>query len=159
MRNGILCIDAALQRMPSHRNIFLAVRQSPTRGNEYLIPDQVDPCDQLGDRVLYLNTCVHLHEVEMPLLVDEELQRAHTLISNLLKQLGMERRAWRTSHLRGTAWQFPGPDSRRVSKLPHEYDFVKVCDRYDHHSVIGFRRTCYAYEFSALSAGKLDLIL
>ena len=44
------------------------------------------PVHLLGDRVLDLDARVHLHEVVVALLVDEELDRARALVADRLRE-------------------------------------------------------------------------
>ena len=44
--------------------------------------DEVDAGDRFGDRVLHLDAGVHLHEVEVALLVEQELHRAGVGVAN-----------------------------------------------------------------------------
>jgi hypothetical protein len=47
------------------------------------LADEVDARDCLGHRVLHLDARVHLHEVEVLVVVDEELDRAGVLVADL----------------------------------------------------------------------------
>jgi hypothetical protein len=51
-------------------------RKPLARGDPELLLHEVEPGDHLGDRVLHLNPAVHLHEVKVAVLVDQELERA-----------------------------------------------------------------------------------
>ena len=51
-------------------------RERLAGGDEQLLPHEVEPRHGLGDRVLDLDPSVHLHEVEVPLRVEEALDRA-----------------------------------------------------------------------------------
>ena len=78
---------------------------SPGGDLQHLL-DQVEPGDELGDRVLHLKPRVHLEEIEIALLVDDELDGAgrvvadrlgerHGLRAHRLARLGVEERARR----------------------------------------------------------------
>ncbi len=61
----ILSIDPAFDCMAVEPDLFLTVSQRESRGQSYLLLNQVDPCNSLGNRVFNLNTCIHFHEVEL----------------------------------------------------------------------------------------------
>src|SRR2546430_1470230 len=48
-----------------------------------LLLDQIDSVNQLRDGVLHLETCVHLEEVKLAAIVDDELHRAGVPIAGL----------------------------------------------------------------------------
>ena len=52
-------------------------------GQPQLLLDQIDTCHHLGDWVLDLNAGVHLHEIEAPCALQEKLDRAGVLVSNM----------------------------------------------------------------------------
>ena len=60
-----------------------AVRELLARGDLDLLLHQIDAVRFLGDGVLHLDAGVHLHEVVVPLVVHEELDRAGVLRSRL----------------------------------------------------------------------------
>ena len=76
---GILGGDAALDGVAVHLHVLLAgqaddgVAQGVTGGDQDLGADDVDARDHLGNGVLHLNAGVHLNEVIVAVLVDEEL--------------------------------------------------------------------------------------
>ena len=87
------------------RGFMLVGRRQRLAGRDAdLLLDQVDAGDHLGHRVLDLDARVHLHEVEAPVAVEQELDRAGVLVAararaerdrgvaHLLAQLGRERR-------------------------------------------------------------------
>jgi len=45
-------------------------------GEPDLLLDEIDPCHHFGDRMFYLDACVHFHEEEVMVLVEEELDGA-----------------------------------------------------------------------------------
>ncbi len=53
-------------------------RQWFARGDAYLFVHQIEPRNELRHRMLDLQTCVHLEEVEVPLLVRDELDGSGT---------------------------------------------------------------------------------
>ena len=64
-RRGILGVDAGFDGMPGHRDVVLRDRQLLARGDAHLQFDEVDAGDHFGDRMLDLQTGVHLHEEEL----------------------------------------------------------------------------------------------
>ena len=64
-----------------------------------LLPDQVHPVHQLGDRVLDLDAGVHLEEVERPVRRQQELAGARAAIAHRLRG-GHGRRAHPLAELR-----------------------------------------------------------
>ena len=57
------------------------------RRDENLFLHQVAPVNLLGDRVLHLDAGVHLDEIIMALVIDQEFHRARVLIADRLRQL------------------------------------------------------------------------
>ena len=77
---GILGVDAALDRPALAVDLFLREPQRlACRHTDHLL-DQIEPGDALGDRVLDLQPGVHLQEVEALVLADHELDGAGALI-------------------------------------------------------------------------------
>ena len=72
----ILGVQAQLDRVAARRQARPVVRQRPPRGHLELRADEIDPERDLGDRVLDLEARVHLEEVEVALLVEQELDRS-----------------------------------------------------------------------------------
>jgi hypothetical protein len=73
---GVLRIHAAFDGVTAEPDGGLLVAEPFSGGDPYLFPDQIDPGDQLGDRMLDLDSGVHLDEVEASAPLDEELHRA-----------------------------------------------------------------------------------
>ena len=78
---GIFSIDPALDGVPGEGYLFLSEGEGQAGGNAQLLPHQIQAGDHLGDRVLYLDAGVHLDEIELPLLVQHELDGARVLIA------------------------------------------------------------------------------
>src|SRR5262249_52024677 len=62
--------------------------------------NQIDTCDQFGYRMLDLDACVHLHEIESLSFINEEFERAHIRVpyffhraDNAVAQLGTQFRS------------------------------------------------------------------
>src|SRR5690625_7032229 len=72
----ILGIDPALDRVALELDRPLRDREPFTSGDPDLFLDEIDPRHEFGHRVLDLYPGIHLHEVEAPILVEEELYRA-----------------------------------------------------------------------------------
>src|SRR5690606_16732882 len=75
---GILGVDAALDAV-AHRFV-VETADGYTRGDLDLLTDQVVIDHLLGDGVFHLDPRVHLHEVEVPVLVHQELHGAHAFV-------------------------------------------------------------------------------
>jgi hypothetical protein len=71
----MLGIDAAFDGMALDDDVLLLDRERQARSDPDLLVDEVDPGDHLGDRMLDLDSGVHLDEIELAILV-EELDRA-----------------------------------------------------------------------------------
>src|ERR1700740_2558608 len=67
----VLGVDAAFDGVTADLYVALAVGQPLTRGDEQLRLHEVDAGDELGDRMLDLDTGIHLDEVELSVLVEE----------------------------------------------------------------------------------------
>ena len=70
----ILCVDAKLDGVP--RGLSLRERERLAGRHAQLLLDEIDTGHHLGDRVLDLDTRVHLEEINLTGLVDEELDRS-----------------------------------------------------------------------------------
>ena len=79
---GILGIDPALDGVKSCRCVGDMGREPLARRDQDLFLDQVAAVNLLGDRVLDLDAGVHLDEIIMALVIDQELHRAGILIAN-----------------------------------------------------------------------------
>ena len=69
---GILRVDAELDRCAARPHILLAPSEALSRREPDLLPDEIDTQNHFRDRVLYLQTRVHLEEVEFARLIHEE---------------------------------------------------------------------------------------
>ena len=82
----VLGIHARLDGPAGQRHVFLAQRQGLAGGDADHLLDQIDAGHQLGHRMLHLQAGVHLQEVEIALLVDDELHRAGRVITDGARQ-------------------------------------------------------------------------
>src|SRR5207244_11221304 len=82
----ILGVDAALDRPAALDDVGLREAQWPAGRDLDLRLHEIDPGHRLGDRVLDLDAGVHLEEVEAPLLVDQELDRARADVVDRLRR-------------------------------------------------------------------------
>src|SRR5579872_2269008 len=78
---GVLGVDAALHGMAADLHVALGVGQPLATGDQQLRLDQIDTGDELGDRMLDLDTGIHLDEVELAVF-EEELERAGAAIAD-----------------------------------------------------------------------------
>ena len=72
----ILGVDPALDRVPAEHDVLLRDGQLSPRGDEDLLPHEVEARDHLGDRVLHLDPGVHLEEVVRAVCGEEALHGA-----------------------------------------------------------------------------------
>src|SRR5207247_11266079 len=83
----IFGVDAALDGMQA-RSCMRDVRGKRFSGsNANLFFDQVTSINLFRDRVFHLDARIHLDEIKMPILIDEELDRARIFVSDRLGQL------------------------------------------------------------------------
>lgn len=75
-------VDPALQRVTADHHVILSERQLVASGDAEHLLDDVDTGDHLRNRVLHLNTGVHLDEVETTVLV-EELERTGAAVADV----------------------------------------------------------------------------
>src|SRR5262249_15607421 len=61
----ILSVDPAFKSVSAKLNVALSVGKSLTGSNEDLISDDIQPGDQLRDRMLHLNPGIHLHKIKV----------------------------------------------------------------------------------------------
>ena len=88
VRRRVLSVDAALDGVAGESHLLLRDVQRQAGGDAQLLAHEVDAGDELGDAVLHLNACVHLHEVEMPSVGGEQkLHRPGSLIAHRLSRL------------------------------------------------------------------------
>ena len=84
---GILCVDAAFDRVTADDDVILSQGQWIAGGDFELELDQVDARDHLRHRVLHLDARVHLDEVVLTFnIVEHELHRAGIAVTDLLAQ-------------------------------------------------------------------------
>src|SRR5467141_4028103 len=67
---GVLGIDAALYRVAANLDVLLAHGQPLARGDANLLLDDVDTGDHFGHRMLDLDACIHLDEVELAVFIE-----------------------------------------------------------------------------------------
>ena len=77
----ILGVYAAFYRMSAETYIFLLYREREPACNKYLLLYEVDAGLHFGDGVFDLDTRVHLHEVEVFVLIDEELDCSGVVVA------------------------------------------------------------------------------
>ncbi len=67
--------------MAARHQFVLAQRQSVAQGEVDLLPNEVDPVDLLGHRVLHLQAGVHFEKIEGPVGIEEELDRPDRVVA------------------------------------------------------------------------------
>src|SRR5262249_7696264 len=80
-------VDPALDRMAFENHVLLGERKREAGGDANLLANQVDAGDGFGDRVLDLQTGVHLDKEELAIL-PQELDRADSEIADRLDRPG-----------------------------------------------------------------------
>lgn len=86
---GILGRDAALDSVSLHVNVILRVSQFGQRcafGDLDLRLHQIDACDLLRNGVLHLESSVHLDEVKVASVIEQELDCSRVLVAHVLGQ-------------------------------------------------------------------------
>ena len=77
----VLGVEPHLDRV-SPPGCAAGVRELLARGNAELLADDVDAGDELGDRVLDLQTGIQLDEVEAAVGAEQELERARVAVAD-----------------------------------------------------------------------------
>ena len=80
---GILRVDAAFDRVTARLAVDDVIGKRFARGDADLLLDEVATAHFLGDGMLHLDPGVHLHEVEILLVVDEVFDRAAVLVADV----------------------------------------------------------------------------
>ena len=78
----IFGIDTTLDRVATHDDVGLGKRQGLARGDEDLLAHQIDTRDQLGDRMLDLDSRVHLEEEEIAVPIEQALDSARADVAD-----------------------------------------------------------------------------
>jgi len=103
---GVFSIDATLNGPAVDDHVLLAQAQPPAAGDAQLLLNDVDARHQLRHRMLHLDASVHLQEVEVPVAVEQELnrpgvdvvdraRRGHGHIAHPPSQIGIDDKRWR----------------------------------------------------------------
>lgn len=79
---GVFGVDAAFDGVTSWLEGFSF--QAAACGDVDLLADEIDVVALLGDRMLHLDAGVHLHEVELLVLVEQELDGAGAFVVDRL---------------------------------------------------------------------------
>ena len=87
----ILRVDAALDGVTADGQILLLKGQRLACRHAKLLADQINAGDLLGDRVLDLNAGVHLAEVEIAVVIDQEFDRTRVAVADALCQRNSRR--------------------------------------------------------------------
>ena len=106
---GVLGINAHLDGRALQFHVLLLEGEFLAGGDVQHLLDQIEPGDELGDGMLDLKPRVHLEEIEIAVLVDDELDGAGQVVadglgerdglrSHRLARLGVEERARRLLH-------------------------------------------------------------
>ena len=79
---GILCVDPAFNCMATWADIALTDAQAFAKRKSDLLLNDVKTCNEFGDWVFNLYSCVHFNEIELPVFV-EEFESAGAAVANL----------------------------------------------------------------------------
>src|SRR5262249_5501858 len=80
----VLGIDAAFDRMAAEApRTRVGQFRGFTRGDAYLLLYEIDPRHHFGHRMLDLHAGVHLHEIELTLLIHQKFECAETRVTGL----------------------------------------------------------------------------
>ena len=97
---GSSALMRELDRVAAPRDVRLLVGHRFAGGDVDLLLHDVHAGDLLGHGVLDLQARVHLHEVEVVMVVEQELDRAGVLVAHRLGRLdGEPHTCWRCSSL------------------------------------------------------------
>jgi hypothetical protein len=88
---GILRAQPHLDGVAGEFDVFLLQRERLARGDAQLQFDQIQPGDRLRHGVLNLQPRVHFHEIELAGLIEQEFQRAGTLVADRLDRSDRDR--------------------------------------------------------------------
>ena len=75
-RNRVLGIDPTLDTCTVEGDFFLRIAERLSRRDADLLFDEIDAGDHFRHRMLHLDARVHLHEVELPVLIQQKLDGA-----------------------------------------------------------------------------------
>ena len=79
---GVFGIDPAFDRMPRDLDIRLLITQLQTCCRTNLLTNDIDPGDHFGNRMLYLNSRIHLHEVIIMIRIEQKFHGTDTGITD-----------------------------------------------------------------------------
>src|SRR5262249_31485547 len=78
----IFGVDPKFDGVPPERELALGERQAPSRGYAGLLLDEIAAGAQLAHGVLDLQACVHLHETQRAVSVEQDLHRARAGVAD-----------------------------------------------------------------------------
>ncbi len=79
----IFSVDAAFDGVPADLDIFLLESKRQPCGAANLLLDDIDTGDHFGDGMLNLHAGVHFHEIEIPVLIEQEFDGADAGVVDL----------------------------------------------------------------------------
>ena len=113
---------------PVERHVALLERQALAGRNPDLLLDDVDAGDELGHRVFDLDARVHFEEEEVPLVVEEELERPGVRVLHRARGID-DRAAELAAHLLGDGHRRPFLEQLLVTPLDRALALAEVHDR------------------------------
>ena len=81
----IFSIDATLQGVSPQIDVFLGIAQMLARSNPDLLFDQIQPGDQFGNRMFYLDSGIHLQKIEVEIPIHQKFDRTSATITDVAR--------------------------------------------------------------------------
>ena len=73
--------------MAGQMHLILRIRKLLSGCNPDLLLDQINSCYPFSDRMLYLDSGIHFHEIEIAVLLQQELDGSGVLIPGSFRSL------------------------------------------------------------------------
>ena len=83
----IFSIDPKLYYMPFKFDIFLFIRNFLSHGNFELLLNKINSCQLFSHCMLHLNACIHFHEVEIKIFIQQKLNRTCRVIFGIFNNV------------------------------------------------------------------------
>lgn len=84
---GVFCIDAAFNRMTAQDQIVLGKREWLSGGDADLFAYKINPCHLFRNRMLDLDTGIHLTEEEILIAIYQEFYGTGIDVADFLRQI------------------------------------------------------------------------
>ena len=153
----ILSVDAALDRMASQHDIFLAIPQLLAGSNTHLLLNDIDAGNHFSYRVLDLYPRVHFYEIELVFFIEKfkctgapvaELQaRICTALANAISQTRLQLRGRRLFD------DLLVPPLHRAISFPKEQCISMFVDKYLNFNVTGILQEFFEVDHGIAECG------